>query len=199
MPIFSHLFSLPVTLFQSDENEYVPYIVMKCTQIVESRGLSIVGIYRIPGNTAAISALTEQVNRGFDDTTLADPKWEDVNVVSSLLKLFIRSLPDALLPNDMYSSFIDADKESGQERLLELKSLLDRLPPYSYETLKHLMRHLNRVSHKCEANLMEPKNLAIIFGPSVIKYSNETLETVVKDMKHQCRIVEALVSHVCIL
>lgn len=185
--------------FQSDENEYVPFIVMKCTQIVESRGLNIVGIYRIPGNTAAISALTEQVNRGFDDTTLADPKWEDVNVVSSLLKLFIRSLPDALLPNDMYGCFIEADKESGQERLLELKALLDRLPPFSYETLKHLMRHLSRVSHKCDTNLMEPKNLAIIFGPSVVRTSNETLETVVKDMKHQCRIVEALVSHVCIL
>lgn len=74
------------------------------------------GIYRIPGNTAAISALTEQVNRGFDEQTLNDPKWEDVNVVSSLLKLFIRSLPDGLLPNDTYNSFIEADKEIGQER-----------------------------------------------------------------------------------
>lgn len=76
----------------------------------------MVGIYRIPGNTAAISALTEQVNRGFDEQTLADAKWEDVNVVSSLLKLFIRSLPDGLLPNDMYNAFIEADKECGQER-----------------------------------------------------------------------------------
>lgn len=76
----------------------------------------MVGIYRIPGNTAAISALTEQVNRGFDEQTLADEKWNDVNVVSSLLKLFIRSLPDGLLPNDMYNLFIEADKESGQVR-----------------------------------------------------------------------------------
>lgn len=58
------------------------------------------------------------------------------------------------------------------------------------------MRHLFRVSQACHINLMEPKNLAIIFGPSVVRTSNETLETVVKDMKHQCRIVEALVSHV---
>lgn len=81
-------------------------------------------------------------------------------------------------------------------RILELKSLLERLPAHSYETLKHLMRHLFRVSQNCHLNLMEPKNLAIIFGPSVVRTSNETLETVVKDMKHQCRIVEALVSHV---
>lgn len=78
----------------------------------------MVGIYRIPGNTAAISALTEQVNRGFDEQTLADEKWNDVNVVSSLLKLFIRSLPDGLLPNDMYGLFIEADKEAGQVRFV---------------------------------------------------------------------------------
>lgn len=91
---------------------------MRCTDIVEQKGLTVVGIYRIPGNTAAISALTEQVNRGFDEQTLADPKWDDVNVVSSLLKLFIRSLPDGLLPNDMYQQFIDADKDSGQPRFV---------------------------------------------------------------------------------
>lgn len=61
------------------------------------------------------------------------------------------------------------------------------------------MHHLFLVSQNCQVNLMEPKNLAIIFGPSVVRSGNETLETVVKDMKHQCRIVEALVSHVSIL
>lgn len=103
---------------QSDDNQYVPFLLVRCTHIVESKGLSVVGIYRIPGNTAAISALTEQVNRGFDEQTLADEKWNDVNVVSSLLKLFIRSLPDGLLPNDMYNLFIEADKESGQVRFV---------------------------------------------------------------------------------
>jgi Rho GTPase-activating protein 21/23 len=81
-------------------------------------------------------------------------------------------------------------------RLIELKSLLKKLPPHSYETLKHLMCHLNRVSSNCVINLMEPRNLAIVFGPSVVRTANETLETAVKDMKHQCQIVEALVSNV---
>lgn len=180
----------------SAKNKLIPLIMERCTEAVETRGLHIVGIYRIPGNTAAITALTEQVNRGFDEQTLADPKWDDVNVVSSLLKSFLRRLPEALLPNDMYAHFIEADKESGQKRLVALKMLIDNLPSQSYETLKHLMCHLNLVSRNCDTNLMEPKNLAIIFGPSVVRTSNETLETVVKDMKHQCRIVEALVSNV---
>lgn len=180
----------------SEKNKLIPLIMERCTEIVETRGLHIIGIYRIPGNTAAITALTEQVNRGFDEQTLADPKWDDVNVVSSLLKSFLRRLPEALLPNDMYAHFIEADTESGQKRLVALKTLIENLPSQSYATLKHLMCHLNLVSRNCDTNLMEPKNLAIIFGPSVVRTSNETLETVVKDMKHQCRIVEALVSNV---
>lgn len=103
----------------SENYKYVPLIMARCTEIVESRGLHIVGIYRIPGNTAAISALTELVNKGFDEQTLNDPRWDDVNVVSSLLKLFLRRLPEALLPNDMYKHFIDADKEVGQRRYIK--------------------------------------------------------------------------------
>ncbi|XP_058826521.1 uncharacterized protein LOC131686301 isoform X1 [Topomyia yanbarensis] len=179
----------------SDENPYVPLLLAKCTGIVETKGLGVIGIYRIPGNTAAISQLTDQVNRGMDEVTLRDPKWEDVNVVSSLLKSFIRNLPEPLLPNELYHSFICADKLSGQARLIELKQLLKRIPTYNYETLKHLMRHLHAVSTNALVNLMDPRNLAIVFGPSVVRSVNESLETAVKDMKHQCQIVEVLITH----
>uniref|UniRef100_T1GW23 Rho-GAP domain-containing protein n=1 Tax=Megaselia scalaris TaxID=36166 RepID=T1GW23_MEGSC len=61
--------------------------------------------------------------------------------------------------------------------------------------MKHIIRHLHRISKNCDVNLMEPKNLAIIFGPSIIRTTNDTLESAVKDMKHQCRIVESLVTN----
>lgn len=37
---------------------------------------------------------------------------------------------------------------------------------------------------------------AIVFGPSIVRKSNDSLEMVVKDMKHQCQIVESLISNV---
>lgn len=169
----------------------------RCTEIVELRGLTVIGIYRVSGNKAAYMALKELVNRGLPDAAvLADPKWDDVNVVASLLKLFIRELPDGLLPGDMYQLFIEADRARGAERLRRLHQLVGRLPAHSYAALAHLMRHLRRVSEHSGVNLMEPKNLAIIFGPTVVWTCNETMESAVKDMQHQCRIVEALVSHV---
>lgn len=182
----------------SKNNAYVPHLVEVCTNIVETKGLGVVGIYRIPGNKAAISELSELVNtKDFQfESCATDVRWEDVNVVSSLLKLFIRSLPDALMPASFYINFIEADKKTGMERIMLLKDIVELLPRHPYETMKHLIRHLCRVSDNCEVNRMEPKNLAIIFGPSIIRTPNDTLETAVKDMKHQCRIVELLVTQV---
>lgn len=48
----------------------MPLIVEMCTSIVEARGLEVVGIYRVPGNTAAISHLTDSVNKGFENINL---------------------------------------------------------------------------------------------------------------------------------
>ncbi|XP_050743601.1 serine-rich adhesin for platelets isoform X2 [Drosophila biarmipes] len=180
----------------SKVNAHVPHLVEVCTNIVETKGLGVVGIYRIPGNKAAISELSELVNtKDFQfESCATDDRWEDVNVVSSLLKLFIRSLPDALMPANYYINFIEADKKIGLERIVLLREIVESLPRHPYETMKHLIRHLCRVSGNCEVNRMEPKNLAIIFGPSIIRTPNDTLETAVKDMKHQCRIVELLVT-----
>ena len=123
--------------------------------------MGIVGIYRIPGNTAAISNLNELINRnGMDEQVLNDPKWEDVNVVSSLLKLFIRSLSEPIVSNELYGHFIEADKKTDHnQRFQELKGLLVKLPRHNYETLKHLIAHLTLVSENAATNLMEPRNL----------------------------------------
>lgn len=64
-------FKVPLELCPpSTFSECVPLIVEMCTSIVEARGLEVVGIYRVPGNTAAISQLTDSVNRGFENINL---------------------------------------------------------------------------------------------------------------------------------
>jgi hypothetical protein len=57
-------------VFQSSFSEFVPLLVELCTNIVELRGLDIIGIYRVPGNTAAVTSLTEGINKGFDSISL---------------------------------------------------------------------------------------------------------------------------------
>lgn len=59
---------------QSLENEFVPLLVALCVGVVESRGLQTQGIYRIPGNKAAVTHLTEMINKDTKSIDYDDPR-----------------------------------------------------------------------------------------------------------------------------
>ncbi|XP_050054847.1 rho GTPase-activating protein 21 isoform X4 [Aphis gossypii] len=185
----------------STQSEYVPLIVEVCTSIVEDKGLDIIGIYRVPGNTAAITSLTEAVNTGGMETPdmaikllQRDPRWTDVNVISSLLKSFFRRLPDALLTTEMYPHFIEADKiDDPVQRMVKLRELVHKLPDHHFETLRYLLMHLKKIVQHSGVNKMEARNLAIVFGPTLVHSADDNMVTMVTDMSHQCRIVESLI------
>ncbi|XP_078090243.1 rho GTPase-activating protein 21a isoform X2 [Mustelus asterias] len=177
-------------------NKFVPLIVEVCCNLVEEKGLEYTGIYRVPGNNAAISSLQEELNKGVTDIDLLDDKWRDLNVISSLLKSFFRKLPEPLFTNDKYADFIDANrKEDSVDRLRTLKKLIRDLPDHHYETLKFLSAHLKTVAENSEKNKMEPRNLAIVFGPTLVRTSEDNMMHMVTHMPDQYKIVETLIQH----
>ncbi|XP_041816985.1 rho GTPase-activating protein 21 isoform X2 [Chelmon rostratus] len=181
----------------AQNNKFVPLIVEVCCKLVEERGLEYTGIYRVPGNNAAISNMQEELNnKGMNDIDIQDDKWRDLNVISSLLKSFFRKLPEPLFTNDKYTEFIDANRtEDPVERLKVLKRLLHELPDHHYETLKFLSAHLKTVAENSEKNKMEPRNLAIVFGPTLVRTTEDNMTHMVTHMPDQYRIVETLIQN----
>ncbi|KRZ79681.1 GTPase-activating protein pac-1, partial [Trichinella papuae] len=178
------------------ETDFVPLIVQLCVKVVEAYGLDTVGVYRIPGNTAAVNTLSANLDQGFEFVEFDDIRWRDVNVVSSLLKAFFRKLPDPLLTSAFYRDFIEANRiESLESRLKAFRELIFKLPKHNFETLKFLLQHLKRVVAHSSVNKMEVKNLALMFGPSLVRPSGENMVTMVTHMSDQCKIVELLLSH----
>jgi len=178
------------------DTEYVPYLVKVCCDIVNERGLDIVGIYRVPGNNAAVTYLTEQINKGVDNYSLDDQRWQDVNVVSSLLKSFFRKLPDPLFTVEMYSLFIEASKiDLASRRMDQLRKLVRDLPEIHLETLKFVTAHLCQVAEHSTINKMEVRNLAIVFGPTLVRTTDDNMVSMVTDMSQQCRIIESILSN----
>lgn len=65
--------------------QFVPLIVEVCCKLVEERGLEYTGIYRVPGNNAAISNMQEELNnKGMNDIDIQD----DVSVLSLICCCF---------------------------------------------------------------------------------------------------------------
>ncbi|XP_026772813.3 rho GTPase-activating protein 23 isoform X2 [Pangasianodon hypophthalmus] len=176
-------------------NKFVPLIVEICCGLVEEMGLEYTGIYRVPGNNAVVSSLQDQLNKGSDINT-TEERWQDLNVVSSLLKSFFRKLPEPLFTDDKYNDFIDANRmENPSDRLKTLKKLIHDLPDHYFHTLKFLIGHLKTVANHSEKNKMEPRNLALVFGPTLVRTSEDNMTDMVTHMPDRYKIVETLIQH----
>uniref|UniRef100_A0A8C6UST1 Rho GTPase activating protein 23a n=1 Tax=Neogobius melanostomus TaxID=47308 RepID=A0A8C6UST1_9GOBI len=176
-------------------NKFIPMIVEICCGLVEEMGLEYTGIYRVPGNNAMVSQLQDQLNKGVDINP-TEEKWQDLNVVSSLLKSFFRKLPEPLFTNDKYNDFIDANRmESPSDRLKTMKKMIRDLPDHYYHTLKFLVMHLKTVADNSDKNKMEPRNLALVFGPTLVRTSDDNMKDMVTHMPDRYKIVETLILH----
>ncbi|CAK1552565.1 unnamed protein product [Leptosia nina] len=183
----------PLERCPADPNHpLVPRAVTLPADAVEAYGLRTVGIYRVPGNAAGVAALAAALDRG-EPPPEGDPRWADVHVASSLLKAYLRRLPDPLLTAEMYPAFIAADR--SPERAHELRRLVRALPDAHYETLKYLIQHLRRVAAHAQHNKMEARNLAIVFGPTLVRAASDDMLAMVNDMSSQCRIIESFLTH----
>ncbi|OUM61875.1 hypothetical protein PIROE2DRAFT_44885, partial [Piromyces sp. E2] len=157
----------------SIEPDNVPFIVKKCTNEVEKRGMDFEGIYRKSGRTLLMKILIGIFSKGDDPDLSEEGEFSEITIITSVLKQYFRELPVAVIPPDAYSKLtelITADEKDLN--ILEIKKCIDSLEISHYNTLKYITRHLIKVSEYSSVNLMNIKNLAVVFGPTLIG-SNE--------------------------
>jgi hypothetical protein len=90
-----------------------PLLVLRCTQQIESQAsqdpsLDLYKLYRttVPANTLA--ELRKQFN---DDVANTDLTEYEPAVIASILKKFLRELPDPVIPVQWYDKFIEASSK----------------------------------------------------------------------------------------
>ena len=127
------------------------------TQLIEEKGLQSDGLYRVSGNLSSIQKIRCSVDAGSYPSlkhtifyVLITDKYgpllneTDVHVLSGTLKMFFRELSESLFPPSSTKEFLSAAKLSGKARLIKFDSLIKELPQENRETLKHLLKHLER-------------------------------------------------------
>ncbi|KAI5280242.1 hypothetical protein KEM54_003803, partial [Ascosphaera aggregata] len=128
-------------LFDRDEIA-VPWIVFKCIQSIDAYGLDSEGIYRQRGSAHIIDQLRMKFENDPAETDLMNPETfaHDINNVAGLLKQFFKELPNPLLTNELYSSFINASRyENDNQRRDAIHALINDLPDANYATLRALI------------------------------------------------------------
>ncbi|XP_050696797.1 rac GTPase-activating protein 1-like isoform X2 [Eriocheir sinensis] len=169
----------------------VPALVVHCTNEVENRGLTEVGMYRLCGSEKDIKELKEQFLRG---RGLPNLSQLDIHVVSGTLKYFLRSLKEPLITTLLWKDFISAaEKTEAQDAAASLYQAISELPQPNRDTLAWLICHLQRVA-ECPECKMPTMNLAKVFGPTVVGYSmaDPGPSTMVHETPQQHQVMEKL-------
>ncbi|KAI1320641.1 hypothetical protein EDD11_000164 [Mortierella claussenii] len=175
------------------EQRSVPLVVEKCIEAVDERGLDVEGIYRRSGMAAEARQLVQAYDVGLQPDLMDDTLYQDICSITSVLKQYLRSLPEPLIPYDLYDDFMEAiGLPHTDSKYQVFQSLLERMPEAHYETLQTLLEHLNRVTEHDSVNLMHAKNLSVVFGPTLMRNpdpSREILDMVYKNMTIEFLIV----------
>ncbi|TFK57655.1 RhoGAP-domain-containing protein [Heliocybe sulcata] len=142
-----------------------PRIIELCIQEVDKKGLEVEGIYRVSGRHAVVQALQRKFERN-EQTFKFNSVADDVFAVSSLLKLYLRELPEPLFRFPLQERIQHSEdlEDHKSSNFALLRSKMRRLPPVHQATLRAVVEHLARVCALSEKNKMDAKNLAIVFG-----------------------------------
>ncbi|XP_058477674.1 rho GTPase-activating protein SYDE1 [Solea solea] len=152
----------------------VPLLIQKSVTEIELRGLKVVGVYRLCGSAAVKKELRDCFERNSGAVCLSDDLYPDINVITGILKDYLRELPSPLITTTLYQVVRDAmtppPVTSDPQRTVEL---LTCLPPPERATLRLLLDHLSLVASFSSFNRMTHQNLAVCFGPVLLTPTHE--------------------------
>jgi Rho GTPase-activating protein 1 len=159
----------------------VPLVIYHCIQHLTDIGaLELEGIFRISGSQAIVDTLRKSYDKGEDvDFSLI----ENPHDVSGLLKLYLRELPEPVIPFDLYPIVIGFLRQSADYKTWKApcKAVFSRLHPNNRALLEYLIQFLHGVSALQTVNKMSTNNLAIVFGPNLLRPEVETMETLMTE------------------
>ncbi|KAM6951325.1 rho GTPase-activating protein 22 [Aplochiton taeniatus] len=146
-----------------------PLLVEQCVDFIREQGLDEEGLFRMPGQANLVKDLQEAFDCG--DKPLLDSNT-DVHTVASLLKLYLRELPEPVIPFSKYEDFLSCAQllaKDEEEGVQELGRQVYTLPLANYNLLKYICKFLDEVQSHSKENKMGVQNLATVFGPNILR------------------------------
>ncbi|XP_011145271.1 SLIT-ROBO Rho GTPase-activating protein 1 isoform X1 [Harpegnathos saltator] len=162
------LFGGSLEEYLESTNQEIPLIMKSCIRVINLYGLHHQGIFRVSGSQVEINNFREWFERGEDP--LADvTDASDINSVAGVLKLYLRELREPLFPIIYFEHLMElAQLESKQDFVNKMKEMIASLPRPVVIVMRYLFAFLNHLSEFSDENMMDPYNLAICFGPTLV-------------------------------
>jgi RhoGAP domain len=146
-----------------------------------------VGIFRVAGEKQVIDALSRDFEKAVKSKRPVKLAGHSVHTIAGLLKKYLRELEPPVLTYELFDTWLAAIRiQDVGERLQCLGKAVVALPTGCKVLLNKLLPFLRLVASHAESNKMDAKNLAIIFGPSLLRAKQLDLATAIE--QNQCAI-----------
>ncbi|XP_010611392.1 SLIT-ROBO Rho GTPase-activating protein 2 isoform X1 [Fukomys damarensis] len=156
------------TVRKQDSSQAIPLVVESCIRFISRHGLQHEGIFRVSGSQVEVNDIKNAFERG-EDPLAGDQNDHDMDSIAGVLKLYFRGLEHPLFPKDIFHDLMSCVAvDNLQERALHIRKVLLALPKATLIIMRYLFAFLSHLSQFSEENMMDPYNLAICFGPSLM-------------------------------
>ncbi|XP_059099709.1 SLIT-ROBO Rho GTPase-activating protein 1-like isoform X3 [Tigriopus californicus] len=182
------LFGGSLEEYLEETNQELPIVVRSCVRVINLYGLHHHGIFRVSGSQLEINNFRDAFERG--DDPLADmTDASDINSVAGVMKLYLRELREPVFPIQYFDHFMELAREfppvildskidrkkleSKHEFVLKVQGVVQNWPRPVFIVMRYIFAFLNHLSEFSDENMMDPYNLAICFGPTLVPIPEE--------------------------
>ncbi|CAL8262983.1 unnamed protein product [Merluccius merluccius] len=176
-----------------DSGQAIPRVVESCIRFINLYGLQHQGIFRVSGSQLEVNDIKNSFERGNDPLT-DEENNHDINSVAGVLKLYFRGLENPLFPKERFNDLLSCIRiENLYERSLYIRKIILTVPRSVLIVMRYLFAFLNHLSQYSDENMMDPYNLAICFGPTLMP-TPDSLDQV-SCQAHVNEIVKTIIIH----
>lgn len=163
-PIFGVSLGLSVERSRCHDNINLPHVVRDCIDYLQEHGLHNDQIYKMDASKTQMQKLKKLYN---DRESLIYNEF-DVPTACSLLKLYLRELPEPILTTDLCTQFEEiASLPQSLNQKKNLHEIIGLLPNCNRTLLSWLLLHFAAVISNEKFNKMSAQILAMLLSPTL--------------------------------
>lgn len=168
----------------------IPIVMETCISYLKNHGgLDKVGIFRRSPSALVVQEIKTRFNEG---QAVNLEEYNDPHIAATLLKLFLRELPEPLVTMNTNERICELEGLSSETKLQKCQEIVNALPSLNHEVLHYLLLFVKDVVSRSELNKMTEMNMAIVLGPNLI-WSLEV--TTLSDIVHINTFTYLLIKH----
>uniref|UniRef100_A0A7N6B9I0 SLIT-ROBO Rho GTPase-activating protein 1 n=1 Tax=Anabas testudineus TaxID=64144 RepID=A0A7N6B9I0_ANATE len=168
-----------------DSGQPIPVVVESCIRYINLYGLQQQGMFRVPGSQVEVNDIKNAFERG-EDPLVDDQADHDINSVAGVLKLYFRGLENPLFPKERFLDLISTTTHYLQQIIVTLQRPV-------IIVMRYLFAFLNHLSQYSDENMMDPYNLAICFGPTLMPIPDD--QDPVACQAHVNEVIKTIIIH----